>query len=322
MITIRTSKFQHDQLGMSMNVSSWLRGTAIFLLSLAPGAMANEAASVVTLVEGRGTITSGVRNHLPAPGVKLGQCDIVRTADKSMWQVEFPEGGKIELGADTRLLADLPGTTEPAERVHYLRSGWVKLTVTKREGARPHRINTPYFDLVMDAGVAVLNVAGGGSFFVQEGTAAALEPGRTAGARQTVGAGQIYMRKAADAKAVVASRPDAAFLKSMPASFRDTVPSLIAGLKGREVQPKRAPGYDHAELLAWQKSDPLVRQCIDEKLIRTAQEALQQAGIDVGPIDGVLGPRTQAALREFQKQHKLAQSGQLDEQTLNSLSER
>lgn len=305
-----------------MNVSSWMRGTAIVLLSLAPGAMANEAASVVTLVEGRGTITSGVRSYLPAAGVRLGQCDILRTADKSMWQVEFPEGAKIELGADTRLLADVPGATEPAERVHYLRLGWVKLTVTKRDGARPHRINTPYFDLVMNAGVVVLNVAGGGSFFVQEGAAAALDPGRTAGARQAVGAGQIYTRKAADAKAVVAGSPDSAFIKAMPASFRDTVPSLFAGLKGREVQPRRAPGYDHAELLAWQKSDPLARQCIDDKLIRSAQEALQQASIDVGPIDGVLGPRTQAALREFQKQHKLVQSGQLDEQTLNSLSER
>lgn len=305
-----------------MKLSTSMCATAILLSSLSPGAMANDAAPVVTLVEGRGTVTAGVRSYLPAAGAKLDQCTILRTADKSMWQIEFPEGGKIELGADTRLLSDMPGATEPLERVHYLRSGWIKLTVVKREGARPQRINTPYFDLVMDAGVVVMNVAGGGSFFVQEGTAVALDPGRTASARQSVGTGQIYTRKAADAKAAVAGRPDATFLKAMPPSFRDTVPSLIATLKGRDVQPKRAPGYDHAELLAWQKSDPVVRQCIEDRLIRSAQETLQQASIDVGPIDGVVGPRTQAALREFQKQHQLTQSGQLDEQTLKALGER
>ena len=52
---------------------------------------------------------------------------------------------------------------------------------------------------------------------------------------------------------------------------------------------------------------------------RDVQQALERKGYDVGPIDGVMGPRTQSALREFQQQQGLAQSGQIDQQTLLAL---
>lgn len=301
------------------------RTVLVFALasSWAVAASANDPA-VVTLIEGKATIASGIHTYLPAPGVKVGQCDIVRTADKGMVQLESVEGARIELGANTHFLADVARDSggDPQERAHFLRSGWVKLTVGKAERPKPQRVQTPYFDVVIEAGIAVMNIAGSGALFVQEGKAVVLDRAGGAGARVGVGTGQTYSRKSADAKPVVSERVDPAFVKAMPPSFRDTVPSLLAGLKGRDVQAKRAPDYDHADLLVWQKTDPLVRQCIDDRLIRSAQEALQQAGIDVGPIDGVLGPRTQGALREFQKQHKLTQSGLLDEQSVKALGAR
>ncbi len=306
-----------------MRKSSWKRGAALWLMaSLSLAAMANDAPTVITLVEGKGTLASGIRTFVPAAGVKLSQCDVVRTAEKSMVQLEFPETGKIELGADTRFLADLPPAAgaDAGERSHFLRSGWIKLTLPKRNNPKPQRIQTPYFDLVMEAGVAVLNVANGGVFFVQEGKALALDRAAGGAARVGVAAGQTYSRKASDAKPAVADRVDPALVNAMPRSFRDTVPSLLASLKGRDVQPKPMAGYDHAEFLAWQKIDAGVRQCLGDIQIRSAQSALQQAGIDVGPIDAVLGPRTQSALREFQKQKGLAQSGQLDESTLKALN--
>jgi peptidoglycan hydrolase-like protein with peptidoglycan-binding domain len=52
------------------------------------------------------------------------------------------------------------------------------------------------------------------------------------------------------------------------------------------------------------------------------QELLQREGLDVGPIDGILGPRTAAALRAFQQQHGLAPSGEPDEATLRELNKR
>lgn len=33
--------------------------------------------------------------------------------------------------------------------------------------------------------------------------------------------------------------------------------------------------------------------------VRELQEALQQSGYDPGPIDGIMGPRTKAALRQY-----------------------
>ena len=33
--------------------------------------------------------------------------------------------------------------------------------------------------------------------------------------------------------------------------------------------------------------------------VREVQEALQQSGYDPGPIDGIMGPRTKAALRKY-----------------------
>ncbi len=53
--------------------------------------------------------------------------------------------------------------------------------------------------------------------------------------------------------------------------------------------------------------------------VREAQQALQQKGHDVGPIDGVMGPKTSAALREFQQAEGLKASGRLDRQTLSAL---
>ena len=51
-----------------------------------------------------------------------------------------------------------------------------------------------------------------------------------------------------------------------------------------------------------------------------AQEQLKAAGFDVGPIDGVLGPRTKAALRRYQASHALPVTGMPDEATRQSLT--
>jgi len=53
--------------------------------------------------------------------------------------------------------------------------------------------------------------------------------------------------------------------------------------------------------------------------VRAAQEALRDKGFDPGPIDGILGPRTQAALRSFQQSKNLQATGRLDSQTEQQL---
>lgn len=57
----------------------------------------------------------------------------------------------------------------------------------------------------------------------------------------------------------------------------------------------------------------------DAEQVRGIQKALQEKGMDPGPIDGVMGPRTQAALRAYQKDQQLPETGQLDAQTREKL---
>ncbi len=53
--------------------------------------------------------------------------------------------------------------------------------------------------------------------------------------------------------------------------------------------------------------------------IKKAQESLQEKGFYKGSIDGIIGPATRKAIREFQKAENLPVSGQLDAQTANRL---
>jgi peptidoglycan hydrolase-like protein with peptidoglycan-binding domain len=53
--------------------------------------------------------------------------------------------------------------------------------------------------------------------------------------------------------------------------------------------------------------------------VKKVQQALQDKGMDPGPIDGKMGPKTMAALKQFQKDQKLPESGKLDDQTREKL---
>jgi peptidoglycan hydrolase-like protein with peptidoglycan-binding domain len=55
------------------------------------------------------------------------------------------------------------------------------------------------------------------------------------------------------------------------------------------------------------------------EVVKQAQEKLSAAGIDAGQPDGKVGPKTQAALKEFQEKEGLQASGQLDSETLAAL---
>ena len=52
---------------------------------------------------------------------------------------------------------------------------------------------------------------------------------------------------------------------------------------------------------------------------RAAQQALKDKGFDPGPIDGIDGPKTDAAVREYQKKNDLVVDGRLNDQVLDSL---
>lgn len=58
---------------------------------------------------------------------------------------------------------------------------------------------------------------------------------------------------------------------------------------------------------------------VDATTIRQVQQTLQSRGFRTGPIDGVMGPATQAALKRFQQSQNLETTGQLNRQTLVAL---
>jgi peptidoglycan hydrolase-like protein with peptidoglycan-binding domain len=60
-------------------------------------------------------------------------------------------------------------------------------------------------------------------------------------------------------------------------------------------------------------SDPYV------EFNKRVQEALKQRGFYDGPINGDIGPNTQAALAQFQLSEVIPASGMLDAQTLEAL---
>ena len=53
--------------------------------------------------------------------------------------------------------------------------------------------------------------------------------------------------------------------------------------------------------------------------IRSGQEALKAKGFDPGEIDGRYGPKTQAAITEYQRTNGLRETGRFDQATLGQL---
>lgn len=58
----------------------------------------------------------------------------------------------------------------------------------------------------------------------------------------------------------------------------------------------------------------------DALVVRKVQEELQLRGYDIGQVDGMMGPKTQTALSDFQRQQGiLITDGEIDKQTLDAL---
>ncbi|MGH7313971.1 MAG: peptidoglycan-binding domain-containing protein [Candidatus Rokuibacteriota bacterium] len=53
--------------------------------------------------------------------------------------------------------------------------------------------------------------------------------------------------------------------------------------------------------------------------VKAAQEALKQKGFDPGPADGMMGPKTRDALKDYQEAEKINQTGRLDAETMAKL---
>jgi peptidoglycan hydrolase-like protein with peptidoglycan-binding domain len=59
---------------------------------------------------------------------------------------------------------------------------------------------------------------------------------------------------------------------------------------------------------------------VSKSEVKQAQQALREQGLYRGRIDGVLGPKTKTALRNFQRKNGLPATASLDRRTMASLS--
>jgi peptidoglycan hydrolase-like protein with peptidoglycan-binding domain len=77
-----------------------------------------------------------------------------------------------------------------------------------------------------------------------------------------------------------------------------------------------APNYNSPAQSAsgWQNGE------LSPNMIRQVQQNLTQAGLYKGRADGVWGPQTEAAVRDYQQQHNLNATGQLDQPTLSAMN--
>ena len=91
--------------------------------------------------------------------------------------------------------------------------------------------------------------------------------------------------------------------------------SAFAGGQGREsgAQSQNEQGSSYQQSANGQQSQ-------SPEVVKQVQQKLSESGQDVGQPDGKMGPKTQAALKEFQQQNGLQASGKLDEQTLAALN--
>lgn len=87
------------------------------------------------------------------------------------------------------------------------------------------------------------------------------------------------------------------------------VGAVVGAGVGAYVGHKGTDANGHVSDKHWSHSDNQVRR---------AQSALNDKGYNVS-VDGRMGPNTESAVRSFQEKNGIAQSGSLDDATLNAL---
>jgi peptidoglycan hydrolase-like protein with peptidoglycan-binding domain len=109
-------------------------------------------------------------------------------------------------------------------------------------------------------------------------------------------------------------------------------PGPVDGVVGPSTDAAlRAYQRDHGLKITGQLDPPTVRMLMGEASpvsvraeptldVRAAQRQLKERGYYSGPVDGVAGPATEAALRAYQRDRGLKVTGRLDASTVRSLT--
>lgn len=81
---------------------------------------------------------------------------------------------------------------------------------------------------------------------------------------------------------------------------------MSKGVSGAQTEETRQP--------------EMAAMSLNSSQVRELQKLLNEKGFDAGQVDGIIGPRTQHALSEFQKSEGIAATGNPDRATLQALA--
>ena len=116
--------------------------------------------------------------------------------------------------------------------------------------------------------------------------------------------------------------------KVVSAAFVDAYNQMVIALRNYQTQSVKGQGLGGGGRLGVdgaaapsQTSAPGAKSGNVRMTLKQAQQRLNELGFDVGTPDGAAGPRTQNALRTFQKDQGLPVTGRLDQATMRQLSE-
>jgi peptidoglycan hydrolase-like protein with peptidoglycan-binding domain len=109
---------------------------------------------------------------------------------------------------------------------------------------------------------------------------------------------------------------------AMPAAAQQQNPSQNTG-QDQSASQNQNPGQDQSA----DQSDPSMSGQharfgainLTHAQTRMLQRALNSDGLNAGPVDGVMGPKTRDALKKYQSQNGLNATGQIDRKTLAAL---
>lgn len=236
-------------------------GMALAGLALqAADAAGSDSPAVVTILEGSAIIFRGTSKLGASEGVRVQPNDLVETAKGTFLRLEFADGIRLDLGPGTRAQVNHPTEVSPDNPGLYVLSGWIKLAVDEAKRSRKSGFSTPVFDATDLGGTVLARVdAHGGALFVERGRARlANRHGHAFAVTELKTDDFVSIGK--DGRAVLDTRPSSEFVEQMPRSFRDTIPSRLAGYSEKEVAPKALGEFSYAEVEPWINAEQVVRR--------------------------------------------------------------
>jgi hypothetical protein len=237
-------------------------------------AAAAEPAAVLTLLEGPATMVRGASRYALAEGVRLQYGDIVEVGERGLAEMEFADGSALSMGPMTRALTlSLPHGAKLAHGTFYVTQGVLKFARVKRDSRL--RILSPRLALQPIEGAAVLLLGDeDAAVFVESGGARLSGAGRSLELK----AGDFYSGKSVQ-KGVVGPRPSPAFISALPRQFLDPLPSRMARVGQRAVQPRSLQPVSYADVETWLKAPLSIRRSMPARFKSRAADPAFRAAV-------------------------------------------